>query len=252
MFEIFKSSSVRIKTGLVMGAVVLGIAILNSFTVFWLFFGILAFVGTYEASKLYDYYDNKIYIHLLFIWIAAFWYPKPEDLAFVSLVYIASILAYHKRIEQKVVILLLYPVIPFLFLWSLYISYGLTALIWLLFVVAGADIGAYFTGRAIGKTKFCETSPNKTLEGVIGGIATATVLGALFAIGEYEFFHVIVISAIVALASVFGDLFESYLKREAGVKDSGDIFPGHGGVLDRLDGYLFGSIIMLVLLRAIY
>lgn len=252
MFEILKSSSVRIKTGLMMGVAVLAIALLDSFLVFWLFFGILAFVGTYEASKLYDYYDNKIYIHLLFIWLAALWYPKPEDLAFVSLVYIGSVLAYHKRIEQKVVILLLYPVIPFLFLWSLYVGYGLTALVWLLFVVAGADIGAYFIGRAIGKTKFCETSPNKTMEGVIGGIVVATVLGSFFAIGEYEFFQVVVISAIVALASVFGDLFESYLKREADVKDSGDIFPGHGGVLDRLDGYLFGSIIMLILLRAVY
>ena len=252
MFEILKSSSTRIKTGLVMGGVVLAIAMLNSYLIFWFFFGLLAFIGTYEASKLYDYFDNKIYIHLLVIWIAAFWYPKPEDLAFVSLLYIGSILAYHKRIDQKVVILLLYPVIPFLFLWSLYVSYGLTALVWLLFVVAGADIGAYFTGRAIGKTKFCETSPNKTMEGVIGGIVAASALGAFFAIGEYGFFQVLIISAIVALASVFGDLFESYLKREAGVKDSGDLFPGHGGVLDRLDGYLFGSIAMLILLRAIY
>jgi phosphatidate cytidylyltransferase len=54
---------------------------------------------------------------------------------------------------------------------------------------------------------------------------------------------------VVAVASVFGDLFESYLKREADVKDSGDILPGHGGILDRTDGYLFGGVIMLVLLR---
>jgi len=55
----------------------------------------------------------------------------------------------------------------------------------------------------------------------------------------------------VAMSSVFGDLIESYLKRRADVKDSGNILPGHGGVLDRIDGYLFGSIIMLVLLRGI-
>jgi len=125
------------------------------------------------------------------------------------------------------------------------------SLLWLLVIVAGADIGAYFVGRSMGKTKFCETSPNKTLEGVAGGLIVATIFGVIFAIDNISVFGAIVISLIVALASVFGDLFESYLKREAGVKDSGDILPGHGGILDRTDGYLFGGIVMLVLLRAI-
>jgi phosphatidate cytidylyltransferase len=125
------------------------------------------------------------------------------------------------------------------------------SLLWLLVIVAGADIGAYFVGRSMGKTKFCETSPNKTIEGVIGGLVVATILGTIFSIDNLSTFGAIVISLIVALASVFGDLFESYLKREAEVKDSGDILPGHGGILDRTDGYLFGGVIMLVLLRAI-
>jgi phosphatidate cytidylyltransferase len=123
------------------------------------------------------------------------------------------------------------------------------SLIWLLLIVAGADIGAYFTGKSIGSTQFCETSPNKTLEGVLGGIITATLLGTFFAIDDISLFTSIFISAIVAISSVFGDLFESYLKREAKVKDSGTLLPGHGGILDRTDGYLFGGIVMLVLLR---
>ncbi len=125
------------------------------------------------------------------------------------------------------------------------------SLFWLLVIVAGADIGAYFVGRSMGKTKFCETSPNKTLEGVAGGLIVATIFGVIFAIDNISVFGAIVISLLVGLSSVFGDLFESYLKREAGVKDSGDILPGHGGILDRTDGYLFGGIVMLVLLRAV-
>ena len=124
-------------------------------------------------------------------------------------------------------------------------------MLWLLVIVAGADIGAYFVGKTIGKTKFCETSPNKTVEGVAGGLVVATILGIIFALDNISLLGSIIISLVVALASIFGDLFESFLKREAGVKDSGDILPGHGGILDRTDGYLFGGVIMLVILRAV-
>ena len=124
-------------------------------------------------------------------------------------------------------------------------------LLWLLVIVASTDIGAYFVGKSIGKTKFCETSPNKTIEGVIGGVVFAVLLGTLFSTNGISFVNALIISAIVSIASIFGDLFESYLKREAGVKDSGTILPGHGGVLDRTDGYLFGAIVMLVLLRVV-
>ena len=123
---------------------------------------------------------------------------------------------------------------------------------WLVAIVAGADIGAYFVGKQIGKTKFCQTSPNKTLEGVFGGIVVASVLGMIFSPHYVGFMVAFFISFVVATASVFGDLFESYLKREADVKDSGDILPGHGGILDRSDGYLFGGIVLLVLLRFFY
>jgi phosphatidate cytidylyltransferase len=144
----------------------------------------------------------------------------------------------------------MYPTASFLFLFSLYIQFGMHSLLWLLVVVAGADVGAYFVGRSMGKTKFCQTSPNKTIEGVVGGVIVAAILGSIFSIGSFGFIQALVISLIVALSSVFGDLFESYLKREANVKDSGDILPGHGGILDRTDGFLFAGIVMVVLLKA--
>jgi phosphatidate cytidylyltransferase len=138
-----------------------------------------------------------------------------------------------------------------LFVLSMYQEYGITSLLWLLVVVASADVGAYVVGRSIGKTPFSVSSPSKTREGVYGGIAVATAAGFFIGITIVDMAQAIIISMMAAIGAVFGDLFESYLKRKAGVKDSGSILPGHGGVLDRIDGYLFASIIMLVLLRGL-
>ena len=104
--------------------------------------------------------------------------------------------------------------------------------------------GAYLVGKSFGKTPFSITSPNKTWEGCAGGVAVATVAGTIFAMSSIGFYSALVISFFTSTSSIWGDLYESYLKREAGVKDSGAILPGHGGVLDRVDGYLFGSVMM--------
>jgi len=119
-------------------------------------------------------------------------------------------------------------------------------IVWLLFVVWGADVGAYFTGRAIGRHKLAVlVSPGKTWEGAFGGVAlsvvTGTLLGAwipaLVAL-EARPWRWAVAALALAVVSVFGDLFESALKRARGVKDSGTIFPGHGGMLDRIDALI--------------
>jgi len=199
--------------------------------------------------KLFGIDEDKLYIYALVVWIVSYFYPKPEDLIFAIGIILASILAYTKELDKKLFLPLMYPIASYLFLFSLYISFGMSSLLWLLVVVAGADVGAYFVGKSFGSTPFCLTSPNKTLEGVMGGIITAAILGVAFSLEQFGFWESLFISLLVAIASVFGDLFESYLKREADVKDSGDILPGHGGILDRTDGYLFGGIIMLILLR---
>jgi phosphatidate cytidylyltransferase len=138
-----------------------------------------------------------------------------------------------------------------LFIFTMYQEYGVLSLLWLLAVVALTDVGAYAVGKSIGKTQFCETSPNKTMEGVAGGIAVATIGGMFFGLPIVDLSVAFVISFAVAVSSIFGDLFESSLKRAANVKDSGNLLPGHGGVLDRIDGYLFAGIVMLVLLRGL-
>ena len=116
-------------------------------------------------------------------------------------------------------------------------AHGLALLIWSFIVTWSTDIGAYFAGRAFGKRKLAPTiSPNKPLEGLYGGIAAATILGGAWAFATDLGIALFLLAAVLAVAAQAGDLFESGMKRRAGVKDSGAWLPGHGGVLDRLDG----------------
>lgn len=115
--------------------------------------------------------------------------------------------------------------------------------IYLIALIAIADSGAYFAGKACGKNKLApELSPGKTKEGMLGGLLGATVLSILgawaFALPFQDWIYFILLSMVVAIMSVAGDLFESLMKREKGQKDSGNILPGHGGMLDRIDGLL--------------
>lgn len=107
-------------------------------------------------------------------------------------------------------------------------------------IVAAADIGAYFSGRAFGKHKLAPAvSPAKSWEGVLGGVIAATLTFGLFLTFTGTSHHWVrpaLIAIPTALISVVGDLLESMLKRYRGVKDSGQILPGHGGILDRVDG----------------
>ena len=103
------------------------------------------------------------------------------------------------------------------------------------------DIGAYFVGRRFGGKKLAPSiSPNKTQSGALGGLLAALVVGLIFS-SQFEanaaFFPLIAL--VLSAAGQAGDLFESWIKRQAKVKDSGVLLPGHGGVLDRLDGYIF-------------
>jgi phosphatidate cytidylyltransferase len=114
---------------------------------------------------------------------------------------------------------------------------GPQAVLWFLAWVFSADIGAYFAGRAFGRLKLAPLiSPGKTWEGVIGGVLFATVLAAAGALWfELPLLPVMSFSVALIAASIVGDLTESLFKRGAGLKDSGMLLPGHGGVLDRID-----------------
>jgi phosphatidate cytidylyltransferase len=130
-----------------------------------------------------------------------------------------------------------YALLPALALLWIRERAGIDLLLWAFIVTWSTDIGAYFAGRRFGRRKLAPTiSPGKTLEGLIGGIFAATLLGGawVFAVGLGR--ALLAFAPIFAIAAQAGDLFESSIKRRAGAKDSGNWLPGHGGVLDRLDG----------------
>ncbi len=115
--------------------------------------------------------------------------------------------------------------------------HGLALTLWTLAVVWATDIGAYFSGRAIGGPKLAPAlSPNKTWAGLGGGVVAAGMVGLLIAFVFDLPAVLLALGGSMAVLAQIGDLFESWLKRRAGVKDSGRLLPGHGGALDRLDG----------------
>ena len=249
--EIYDSNKDRILTGIVLFVVALVVALIDNIFVTWLVLGAIYLLAFYEAMSLFKLVSNRSMVYATAIWLAAFVYPNPDDLSYVVVIIALSIMVHKKDINYKLLAPYLYPTISMLFMFALYKNFGMSTLVWLVVLISSVDIGAYVVGRSIGKTPFSKTSPNKTWEGVIGGIAAGTIFGCIVGLGSVDLTISLLISFLVSMSAIWGDLFESYLKREAEVKDSGSIFPGHGGMLDRIDGYMFASIMMLILLRGL-
>ncbi|MCX7320142.1 MAG: phosphatidate cytidylyltransferase [Hyphomicrobiales bacterium] len=129
------------------------------------------------------------------------------------------------------------------------VEWGFAALIFILLVVWLTDIGGYFAGRGIGGPKLWpRVSPKKTWAGAIGGTVLSIVVAVGFAqAGIGKLVPLVMLAVVLTVLSQLGDLFESAIKRRFGVKDSGQIIPGHGGLLDRLDGYVFAVVAAAVI-----
>ncbi len=250
---------VRALTGIVFVSVILG-------SIFWhpiaasIVFGIFMFLGVTEFHKLFDEHEKSelslisgliTTSGILTIFVLNIYELIPKaSIGFVLLLIIfLSVLTelWRKKehpIENMGISLLglIYVTMPFVLLIntsfddksSFPIIAGMFILIW------SNDTFAYLTGRLIGKTKLIERiSPNKTWEGTIGGIVMTIAAGVLIGYFTDTYLFWTVSAGIIALTASLGDLIESLMKRSLGVKDSGNILPGHGGILDRFDAMLF-------------
>ena len=134
--------------------------------------------------------------------------------------------------------------------------HGAAEIFFILCIVAGGDVGAFYSGSYLGKHKLCPAvSPKKTIEGSLGGLATNLVVGLIFNLlflPGTPLLGCILIAVLGGIAGQVGDLFESEFKRAAGVKDSGVILPGHGGLLDRIDALLLATPLAFLLMRAMF
>lgn len=138
---------------------------------------------------------------------------------------------------------MIYPVAFFSYLYLLrQLPLGVVWTFFTFFLVWSTDTFAYLIGKGFGHNPLApKVSPNKTVEGSVGGLLGCLIVGLIFRfwMAEVSFLHTIILSLIVGIVGQIGDLFESSLKRNAGIKDSGSLIPGHGGILDRSDSLIF-------------
>ncbi len=224
--------------------------------IFWLNFAIFAAIvalAVHESLKLWGAdFEPLVLIAVAFFTLTPFGEGINDvfKVILLNLATVAAALAYTKSENLNYLLPFIYPAAPIFMMFALYQEFGMSCLVWLIFTVVACDSGAYFVGKMIGKHPFSASSPNKTFEGVVGGLVLGAVLGTCFGwiFVDMSSGMVALTAILVAIFGVFGDLFESYLKRRAGVKDTSHLLGEHGGVLDRIDGYLFGVIAMFLAL----
>ncbi len=156
-----------------------------------------------------------------------------------------------RELMVNVLALLYIPLLLGHFIWLRYLNDGQWWVFWLLMVIMAGDTGAFYCGRTWGKTKlYPEVSPGKTWAGAVGGLAAAVIVGAAvghWALPRLSLASCVGLALVLAIVGLLGDLFESMLKRQAEVKDTSGLLPGHGGMLDRLDSLLFAAPVVVYL-----
>ncbi len=234
-------------------------------------------LGLFSAIAVYEIINatggkNKVLLALSCITAAAipFAFHFDIEIPFMpvaiiyTLAYLIIMVPMHKNTKFNDVITALFSTVAvpcslsvFVLLRDTYISHpdkfskstGVFLILLAMFCAWMTDTFAYFTGKFLGKHKLCpNVSPNKTIEGAVGGVIGNMIASSIMFIIFDKFFftvhtlalwQIIIISAVLSVVSMFGDLSASLIKRNHGIKDFGNIFPGHGGVMDRIDSCLF-------------
>lgn len=271
----------RVITALIFGIVFIGAMLLMNTIVFPVFISAISAIAVWEIEKAVGL-KNKLIItaSLTFTAIQPFLTHLGIKLPFAAIgcVYVVLTMIFmlvkfeSTRFEQAITAIFASVCVPFSF--SLMIVFrdidkhfdgytkidGIYFLVFAFFSAWMTDIFAYFVGSKLGKHKLCpKISPKKSVEGAIGGILGAVLLNALLLLMFNKFFFegtskisyvvVVILSIVLSIISMFGDLAASTIKRNFGIKDFGNLLPGHGGIMDRFDSALF---VLPVLYSAIY
>ncbi|MFC5472051.1 phosphatidate cytidylyltransferase [Cohnella suwonensis] len=246
----------RIVTGVVAGAAFIGLLLAGG----WYYTGLLlllALIGYWEYARLNGQRWTRLDVLIGFAAVALIALPRLpfdwETPSFESAAWVLMFLLLSATVFSKNRIQLEHASV--LFLGAIYVGTGFHymavtrdlehGIFWsalTFFCIWASDAGAYFVGKAIGKTKLWPSiSPNKTIEGALGGLVIAIVVGLAFAYVQSDWLgygQAALIGLTASVAGQLGDLVQSAYKRFRGVKDSGQLLPGHGGVLDRTDSWL--------------
>lgn len=173
------------------------------------------------------------------------------SIIFFIIIFILNISSKNTSKLNKLFIILgpIYLCLPFIFLYEIRnLDQGFDLILWFLFIVWSTDIFSYLCGKYFGGKKlWVSLSKNKTWSGFILGIFAGTITSLIcFYIKEYNILNALFFGFIISIFTQLGDLFESWIKRKHSIKDSGKLIPGHGGILDRLDGLLISSLILYI------
>lgn len=268
----FATLWVRLLTGIVFVGVILTALFVGSVPLMWSVLGLFVTVGLYEYQTITGtnrYGFILMIVHALFggylffaasllLIPSALWSSVESGLIMALYVFYALFYAVGEMFRTRSHPLEevakafwghIYIALPFSLLMVLFMSRdpGYLLVFPIFILVWVNDTGAYLTGSMIGRHKLIERiSPKKTIEGTIGGILLSVLAGLGFYYMDYGVMslgHWALFGLLISVAATLGDLYESFLKREYGVKDSGWILPGHGGILDRVDSLLLVSVV---------
>lgn len=255
----------RIITAIIGLIIVLPIIIYGKMPFIFVTF-ILALVGLFELIRMYKPDEILSYFIFSIVFFIGLIYPSELiQIANISLskgdilllfgIFLLSLTVFTKNkftFNDAGFLLLatMYLGLSFNYLIDIRLS-GLNYLLFILFIIWSTDSGAYFFGKAFGKKKLWpEISPNKTVGGALGGIIAAVIVSIVFQLVypfEFSMLTIILYALLISVVGQVGDLVASALKRHYDIKDAGKLFPGHGGVLDRLDSLIFVLLVLSII-----